>query len=364
MIRFDPQSAWEASGCAELTAPDVPAPAVLVARAIRTIQFLDRHGAGLADDFDGVGLGLLAQRASLAGFSRSPDGRVSCGGATRFLRTTDGEVALTLARPSDMELVPVLAAVIGASAPESDDPWEQAAAIASGQSALALTAGAAELGLPCASLGEITDRRRAHPVRFGDATPRPLTRALVVNLGSLWAAPLAAHILARLGAEVVAVESVERPDGSRSTPEFFRALRTGSRDLTLDFASSDGRAELAELLRAADVVIEGSRPRAMRQLGIDAEAVVADGPAVWLSIVAYGRAEPHAMRIGFGDDTAAAGGLIGRTRGGRAVFLADAIADPLTGLTAAATAVGLLARGGRWIADVALARVAAAHSRR
>jgi hypothetical protein len=44
-------------------------------------------------------------------------------------------------------------------------------------------------------------------------------------------------------------------------------------------------------------------------------------------------------------------------------FLGDAIADPLTGLIAAATTASALAQGGSWLLDVALARVAATAAR-
>ena len=40
-------------------------------------------------------------------------------------------------------------------------------------------------------------------------------------------------------------------------------------------------------------------------------------------------------------------------------FLADALADPLTGVIAATAVVEALAAGGHWLLDVALARVAA-----
>ncbi len=69
------------------------------------------------------------------------------------------------------------------------------------------------------------------------------------------------------------------------------------------------------------------------------------------------------MRVGFGDDAAAAGGLVGVAEGGP-VFIADAIADPITGLVAASTIVDLIGAGGRWVVDVALARVAAAVAQR
>jgi hypothetical protein len=98
-------------------------------------------------------------------------------------------------------------------------------------------------------------------------------------------------------------------------------------------------------------------------LGISAANTVSSGPQVWLSITGYGRDPSQALRVGFGDDAAAAGGLVGVAEGGP-VFIADAIADPITGLVAASTIVDLIGAGGRWIVDVALARVAAAVAER
>jgi crotonobetainyl-CoA:carnitine CoA-transferase CaiB-like acyl-CoA transferase len=119
-------------------------------------------------------------------------------------------------------------------------------------------------------------------------------------------------------------------------------------------------ARLRGLLQAADVVIEGSRPRALRQWGVDAKALLADGdgPRVWVSITGYGREGPAGERVAFGDDAAAAGGLLGRDAAGPC-FLADAVADPLTGIAAASAVTTALAEGGSWLLDAALAKVAA-----
>jgi hypothetical protein len=81
----------------------------------------------------------------------------------------------------------------------------------------------------------------------------------------------------------------------------------------------------------ADVIIEASRPHALRNWGLDAGEHTARG-ATWLSITAGGRAQ---HRVGFGDDVAAAAGLLAWTASGP-VFCGDAIADPLTGIMAAA----------------------------
>lgn len=350
---------WERGGGAALTAEGVPAPLRLVLGVAELVERLDARGTRLAEEFAGGGIGVLTQRAGLLGLPRS--GRVSAGGATRLVAAADGEVALSLARPSDRELLPAWAALAGTPREhwaEGDATWGDVDALAGVTPAAALSAAGAELGLPCAAVGEVVDARPLIVDSVGAAAPRAVPGARVVNLGSLWAAPLAAHLLARAGADVVTVESAQRPDGSRATPAFFAALRAGVRGVTVDFGTEAGRAELAQLLAQADVVIEGSRPRALRQLGFETRDVVAAGPQVWVSITGYGRTGAHAARVGFGDDCAAAGGLVGRTADGVTVFLADAIADPLTGLTAAAAVIELLERGGRHVADVALARVA------
>jgi crotonobetainyl-CoA:carnitine CoA-transferase CaiB-like acyl-CoA transferase len=89
------------------------------------------------------------------------------------------------------------------------------------------------------------------------------------------------------------------------------------------------------MIRNADVVIEGSRPRALQQLGIDAEQILREArPRVWLSITGYGREGSPGQRVGFGDDCAVAGGLVDDSPAGPQ-FVGDAVADPITGLVAA-----------------------------
>jgi crotonobetainyl-CoA:carnitine CoA-transferase CaiB-like acyl-CoA transferase len=172
---------------------------------------------------------------------------------------------------------------------------------------------------------------------------------VVVDLSSLWAGPLCTRLLADHGAHVIKVESATRPDGARRGPRaFFERLHAGKELRTIDF----GGPELAELVATADVVVEASRPRALRHLGILAEEI---RPPVWLSITGHGRAS---NRVAFGDDAAVAGGLVAHDATGP-MFCADAIADPATGLLAATAVIDRLTAGGRWLVDVALARTAA-----
>lgn len=180
-----------------------------------------------------------------------------------------------------------------------------------------------------------------------------------MDLTSLWAGPLCAHLLALTGARVVKVESTRRPDGGRGgPPAFYDLLHAGHESVALDFEDAGGRRRLRALVDAADVVLESSRPRALLQLGVDAQEHVAGG-VVWTSITAYGRTGPWAHRVGFGDDVAVAGGLVA-TDGGRPVPCGDALADPLAGVHAAvATAAALLDDAGHLV-DVSMRDVVAA----
>ena len=194
-----------------------------------------------------------------------------------------------------------------------------------------------------------------HRTRVGDGTRLP-DMPLVVDFSSLWAGPVCARLLAANGARVIKVESPSRPDGARAgVKSFFDAMQAHACSVAVDFTTEAGRDALCALVRHADVVIEASRPRALRQLGIDAMDALSERTRVWVSITGYGRGSD---RVAFGDDAAAAGGLVAWDDTGP-VFVADAVADPLTGVAAAAAASRCLRDGGSWMLDVAMARVAA-----
>lgn len=180
----------------------------------------------------------------------------------------------------------------------------------------------------------------------------------MIDLSSLWAGPLCGHLLTRIGCRVVKVESIARPDGARlGSPALFARLHQGQECLSLDFATPEGRGRLRDLILSADLVIEGSRPRALRRLGIDRDEIMARRPGlIWVGITAHGR---DSDRVGFGDDAAAAAGLLAWDRAGKPVFVGDAIADPIAGLAAAAGAMDALLRGEGGCVDVSLSGAAA-----
>ena len=90
------------------------------------------------------------------------------------------------------------------------------------------------------------------------------------------------------------------------------------------------------MVQAADVLITSARPRAFAGLGLDPRAVSRPIPGLtWVAITGYGWTGEAAARVSFGDDAAAAGGLVRWTAGGQPRFMGDALADPVTGLAAA-----------------------------
>ena len=323
------------------------------------VEGIDR----LAKPFPGLdAIALLGERAAFMGLWRRGD--TSCGGSCRLLRCADGFMAVSLPRDEDMEMVPAWLELdtVPISAPAV---WSTVAAQLAGADPHVLVERARLLGLPVARVGEAARFEARAPVleaRLGDAPPRlDMTRLVVIDLSALWAGPLCAALLAGAGATVVKVESTQRPDGARrGTREFFDLLNGQKQSVALDLQSRHDIGLLRALIKKADVVIEASRPRALAQFGLDAGAVVAAdaGPQVWVSITGYGRNGEGANRVAFGDDAAAAGGLVVWTDDGP-LFCADAVADPLTGLTAAGACVDALRMGGRRLLDISMAAVSA-----
>jgi hypothetical protein len=340
--------------------PPLGAPAPLIDLVEHAAALVYRHSDGRVPV---DGLGLLAERAALSGLTRQ--GAISCGGSTHLMRCADGWLGVSLARPDDIAALP---AWLGRAVPEGD-PWATVHEAVGGMSTTELDEKAALLGLPFAALGSVSPSAcdgldlplRAACLAEPGVAPRPIEGARVVDLSSLWAGPLCGQLLAAAGADVIKVESTARPDGARRGPmSFFDLLNGEKRSVALDVSAASGRRALRRLIETADVVIESTRPRALEQMGIVASDILeqSGGPRVWASITSHGRDPGPGQRVGFGDCAAVAGGLVAHDDLGPC-FLADAVADPLAGLVAAAAVLEALNAGGRWLLDAAMAPLAA-----
>jgi hypothetical protein len=305
--------------------------------------------AFLASLDGGTLLGERAMRAALV-----VPGRTSAGGGCRLFDALGDTIALNLARPADREMLPAL---FESGELDANDDAAIAACTAR-KDAHALLMRGRSLGLAIAAEQEMRPPLDATPLLRTSSSPswvelapgasaalrlaRLRSAPRVVDLSALWAGPLAAHLLWLAGAEVVKVESRSRPDALRDAEgDFYALLNQGKATVSVDLTDGGDRRALLSLIAASDIVIEAARPRALAQLGIDADQIVrATAGLVWISITGHGTAGDAAGWVGFGDDCGVSGGLSAALRSatGHTGFVGDAIADPLTGIFAALAA--------------------------
>jgi len=116
---------------------------------------------------------------------------VSAGGSARLLRTRDGWCALNLPRAEDLDVVPRTDQRSG----RQSDPWDLGQRWARTQTGAEIEARAELLGLAAGWVRPPPNP--GPPWRVRPVASKTAGRGgdrLVVNLGSLWAAPLCAHL--------------------------------------------------------------------------------------------------------------------------------------------------------------------------
>ncbi len=144
--------------------------------------------------------------------------------------------------------------------------------------------------------------------------PLPFTGLKVIDCASFIAAPVAATLLADLGADVVKVEPpggdphrtlYQRvgclPDPALADNNFIWDLNARhKRSLVLDLKQAAGQAVLHRLVQQADVFITNLPLPVRARLGIAADTLLALNPRlVVASMTAYGETGPEASKSGF-----------------------------------------------------------------
>ncbi|MDO9363509.1 MAG: CoA transferase [Sphingopyxis sp.] len=264
---------------------------------------------------------------------------------SRLVACRDDWIAVSLAREDDRDLVPAWT-----GADFADDVWDAITASAASRTAAEMVETAILLHLPVARVGE------AIPLVPKQLQVGGREDGFVLDLSALWAGPYCGALLAETGLEVIKVESPSRPDPTPvHAPRLDARLNVRKRRANIALNSPELRALVAD----ARVLITSGRPHALAKLGLDEKRLFAINPGLlWIAITAHGWRGEAAMRVGFGDDCAAAGGLVG-WQDDKPQFLGDALADPLTGVTAATLALSALGEGVAGLVDVSLARTSA-----
>ena len=147
---------------------------------------------------------------------------------------------------------------------------------------------------PLSPAGQANPVTRENPVA-GNAEHAPvrdnpglLAGLKVLDFSAFVAGPLAAEVLADLGADVI---KVEPPGGEamRAAPYAVAACQRGKRSLALDISSPQARPVVEKLLAWADVVLHNFRVGVAERLGIDAATLARLNPdAVYCHASAFG----------------------------------------------------------------------------
>ncbi|MDE0579079.1 MAG: CoA transferase [bacterium] len=201
-------------------------------------------------------------------------------------------------------------------------------------------------------------REGTDPTASPDALP--LDGVRVVDMTAFWAGPYGALVLATLGADVIHIESVQRPDGMRfgsaRTPgddqwwEYgptFHHANVGKRSVTLDLTRPEGMELLHRLIGVSDALVENFSPRVMDQFGLDWDTVHQLNPRlVMVRMPAFGLDGPWRDRVGFAQTMEQVSGMCWLSGYPEtAPQLARGPSDPLAGLHAAYAVIsGLHAR--------------------
>ncbi|MGV0070886.1 CoA transferase [Mycobacterium colombiense] len=186
----------------------------------------------------------------------------------------------------------------------------------------------------------------------------PLSDVRVTDFTAFWAGPVATQLLGALGADVIKIEGVRRPDGMRFSagrpPDWdqwwewgpvFLCSNNNKRGVSIELGTDAGRELALELIAASDLVVENFSPRVMANFGLEFDAVRAANPrAIMVRMPAFGLDGPWRDRVGFAQTMEQATGMAWMT--GHAdgpPVIPRGVCDPIAGLHAAFAAIAALA---------------------
>jgi crotonobetainyl-CoA:carnitine CoA-transferase CaiB-like acyl-CoA transferase len=184
----------------------------------------------------------------------------------------------------------------------------------------------------------------------------PLEGYRIVDLTAMVSGPIATMMLAEQGADVVKVEPPGQGDLVRAIGRarsgisaLFATSNRSKRSVVIDLKQSAGVGLLKRLVSTADVFVQNFRPGTADRMGIGESALRAVVPdLIYVSINGFGEKGPYAKQRAYDPIIQARSGLafVQRDREtGRPRMVRTAIADKLTGLTAAqAMTAAMLAR--------------------
>lgn len=138
-------------------------------------------------------------------------------------------------------------------------------------------------------------------------TSGPLDGVRVLELGQNLAGPVAAEILAHMGADVVKVERPEGDDARRWGPPFWNgtspgylAVNANKRSITVNLKNPAELKRLEGVIAEADVLVQNHKPGSLEELGLGSDVLTARHPRlIYCNVWAFGRTGPLKLKPGY-----------------------------------------------------------------
>jgi crotonobetainyl-CoA:carnitine CoA-transferase CaiB-like acyl-CoA transferase len=210
-----------------------------------------------------------------------------------------------------------------------------------------MTGTAARVDRPAPTLNRNLDALRSMPftapspteVRSptqADTSP-PLHGVTILELGTFYAGPYGATVLAELGARVIKLELLDG-DPMRWITGFPEVggvkVLAGKESVAADVATPEGRQIAYELAKRADAVLSSFRAGAAERLGFDSESLLELNPnLVYLNAPGFGIDGPYGKRPAYAPTIGVGAGMAGRNLGRTLVQRPDLTDDEVKKLS-------------------------------
>ena len=148
----------------------------------------------------------------------------------------------------------------------------------------------------------------------------PLAGIRVLDLGRYQAGPRCALMFARMGAEVIKVESVGGDESRKNGPTvrgqsaYWVQYNSGKKSLAVNLRTNEGKEIVKDLVKVSDILIQNFRPGTIDTMGFGYDVLKKLNPGIiMVNVSAYGQTGPYKDRVGFDPIGQAMGGLMSLT---------------------------------------------------
>jgi crotonobetainyl-CoA:carnitine CoA-transferase CaiB-like acyl-CoA transferase len=182
-------------------------------------------------------------------------------------------------------------------------------------------------------------------IEQADLMQGPLTGIVVVDLSRVLAGPFCTMMLGDLGATVIKVEHPGAGDDTRrfgppyiaGESAYYLGLNRNKFGIALDFGTIEGKEQLLQLIKKADILVQNFRPGSLDRKGLGYQDLKAINPGlIYCSISGYGQTGPRRELPGYDYIAQAESGMMSITGeiDGEPLPVGSPIEDVSTGMYA------------------------------